>query len=163
MAHKNMAQHEFKLLAKHKHWNTLPSCTVPDETLTIKEIVDKHIRGQRIAEEMYRTPVYDEKPDLDNEDLSKVQDMDLFDKEVLKTANAEKIAEMQEKQKTFFKEKEKKKKRDDERASEQGGAQESGPDTSRARKFGGSEDEKEAKRTEHPKEPKKGSENGPPL
>lgn len=59
--------------------------TVPDETLTIRQIVEKHIRGVRVADALYRDPGYGfDDVDHDDLDLSKVRDMDLADKQELR-------------------------------------------------------------------------------
>lgn len=108
MAHKNLAWFEFKLKAEHKNFNTQPSQTVPDETLTVRQIMEKHVRHQRIADDLIRTPVYNDHDDFDAPDLEKVRDMDLFEREEFSNSNKEKIAEMQEKQKKSFLEKKKK-------------------------------------------------------
>lgn len=102
MARKNIAQDEFRLLPEHKEKTTGPSLTVPDETLSIKEIVEKHVRGQRIADQLMRTPIYDSGADFDSDDLEKVKQMDLVEQDEIYERNAEKIAEIKEKQKKLF-------------------------------------------------------------
>lgn len=102
MARRNIAQDEFRLLPEHKEKTTGPSLTVPDETLSIKEIVEKHVRGQRIADQLMRTPIYDSGADFDSDDLEKVKQMDLVDQDEIYERNAIKIAEIKEKQKKLF-------------------------------------------------------------
>lgn len=62
-------------------FNDLPSMTVPNEALTIKEIMQKHVSGMRILDELRKQPIYDSGASLDSEDIEKMQHMDLFDLE----------------------------------------------------------------------------------
>jgi len=54
--------------------------TVPDDALSIKQILAKHVNGMKIAEQLYRTPVYDSGADFDSPDLEEVQRMDMVDR-----------------------------------------------------------------------------------
>lgn len=110
MTHKNRPQHLWTLEERHKEHPQGESMTVPDETLTIKEIMKKHVRGMRMAEELMRTPVYDSGADFDSEDLEEVARMDIFEREQVLETHKEKIREAQEKQKKFLEERDKKKK-----------------------------------------------------
>lgn len=112
MVRKNINQDEFRLLPEHKEHPKGPSMTVPDETLSIKEIVAKHIRGQAIADQLMREPMYDSgivgddrDSDFDSEDLMKVRDMDLAEQDEIKLSHREKIEEFKEKHKVFSKNK----------------------------------------------------------
>lgn len=60
-----------------------PSETVPDDTLSIKQILAKHIRGMRIEAENWKTPLYDEGADLDSQDLESLTRLDLAEKHEL--------------------------------------------------------------------------------
>lgn len=147
MSNKLKFQHEFRLGPEHKDYKSgsIPSLTVPDETLTVKQIMQKHVRGQRIAEEMMKTPVFDDQADFDSHDLSKVEGMDLFEREELMEANKQKIADLKEKEKLFLeKQKKQKKAAEADRSSDQQGSAGDGP-SSRARKLSENDDEADAK------------------
>lgn len=60
---------------------TGPSQTLPNETMSVAEMLRKHIQGQRIPDTLYREPAYDSGASLDSEDLEKMKHMDLFEKE----------------------------------------------------------------------------------
>lgn len=56
--------------------NNLPSMTVPDQSMTIKEIMDKYTRG--IPVNAAKVPIYDEDddmPDLRTLDISEIADL----------------------------------------------------------------------------------------
>lgn len=114
---------DWRLKAEHCETPKGESMTVPDETLTIREIVEKHIRGQRIADTLMRTPVYNESSDFDDDDMEKLRDSDLYEQEEIKNLHKQKISDFKEKQKLFSKNKEKEKQgtRAREGASEDGG------------------------------------------
>jgi len=113
MAHKNIAWYEFRLRPEHKEKRVGESQTVPDETLTIQEIMKKHVRGQRIADELMRTPVYDSglsdygdsESDFAMEDLSKVEGLDIAEKDEIRESYKQKIEDYKEKEKSFLKKK----------------------------------------------------------
>jgi len=113
MARKNIAWYEFRLRPEHKEKRVGESQTVPDETLTIQEIMKKHVRGQRIADELMRTPVYDSglsdygdsESDFGMEDLSKVEGLDIAEKDEIRESYKQKIEEYKEKEKSFLKKK----------------------------------------------------------
>lgn len=71
-----------------------PSETVPDETMTVQEIIKKYVTNQRIDVGLKREGAYND-GDFDDMDMEKVNDMDLFEKEELltdlKRSNQEKI------------------------------------------------------------------------
>lgn len=60
--------------------------TVPDDTLTIKQILAKHVRGMEIAETEFKTPVWNGDDDYDSPDLEAVNRMDLAEKHEFKEA-----------------------------------------------------------------------------
>lgn len=89
--------------------STEPSMTVPDETISIREIVERFIRTGRTDERLERAEGgYMDEPDFDSPDLEKLRDSDLFDKEEYKTELALKNLEETEKHKQAFLEKQKK-------------------------------------------------------
>lgn len=100
---KNINWEDFVLLPEHcEDYTGQESMTVPDETLTIRQIVDKHIRGQEIADELMRTPVNIDDQDFDDEDLEKVEQMDLADRENLKLLLQNSNEEKKKTLKSFF-------------------------------------------------------------
>jgi len=162
MARKNISQDEFKLLPEHKEHPCGVSLTVPDETLSIKQIVDKHVRGQEIADQLMRQPLYDSgiygddrDSDFDSEDLEKVVQMDLAEKDELKASNKQKIADMQAKQKLFLEEKKKKQKAADEGTRGDRGSSGDERPTPRAREFSRNDDEDDAQQSRPKNEQKK--------
>lgn len=116
----NPLKRDWKLKPEYCETPVGESLTVPDETLTIREIVEKHVRGQRIADTLMRTPVYNESADFDDEDIEKLRDSDLYEREEIKQMHKQKIEDFKEKQKNFFSEKQKKEKKGT-RASEGAG------------------------------------------
>lgn len=73
--------HTFVLLDSHcESFVGHVSKTVPDETYTLREIVQRFRRGQPTDPGMMREGTYDPDPSHDNPDLEKVHGMDLYDK-----------------------------------------------------------------------------------
>lgn len=77
--------------------------TQPDETLTIKEIMLKHVKGMAIADSLARTPIWPEgKVTHDSIDMEALQRMDLADRSdflrELKESNEEKLKNLQAEQ-----------------------------------------------------------------
>jgi len=75
----------FVLLPKHQETPQGGSCTVPDQALTIREIMAKHVRGMRIADELEKQPLYnlDETrgdTDFDSPDLEALGRMDMSER-----------------------------------------------------------------------------------
>lgn len=61
-----------------KEWNDEPSLFEPDQTMSIREIMERYARGLPIADGMYKNPVYldeEEFPDLRKFDLAEVEEM----------------------------------------------------------------------------------------
>lgn len=54
--------------------------TVPDDALTIRDILKKHLAGMKIAENEMRTPIYDSGVSHESEDLESINRMDLSEK-----------------------------------------------------------------------------------
>lgn len=92
------------------------SLTVPDETYTIREIVERFVRGNEIDESFLRSESEDSGADFDSEDLEKVSGMDLFDREELLQETKSKI----ESSKVFLEKQKKAKERASLRASDEG-------------------------------------------
>jgi len=72
--------------------NKEPSLFEPDQTMSIREIMERFARGLPIAEGMSKNPVY-----LDEEELPDLRKMDLADQEEYLRENAEKISELRQK------------------------------------------------------------------
>lgn len=91
---------------KHEHMETVlgKSETVPDDTMSIKEIVERYTRGQRIPDNMMRSTINDPNADFDSYDLEEVARQDIADRHELKTELDAKIEE----HKTFLKEQKRK-------------------------------------------------------
>lgn len=69
---------------EHGEINNLPSMTIPDEALTVTEILERHTRG--IPFQAGRVPIYDgdePKPDLKKMDISEIHDMIKANNEVI--------------------------------------------------------------------------------
>lgn len=81
------------LFPKHGEVNNKPSLTLPDQSLTVKQMLDRQSKGLPYnvvtAEPMYYGE--DEMPDLKKMDLSEIQDMREFIQEKIKTAQAEAV------------------------------------------------------------------------
>jgi hypothetical protein len=75
-------------LPKQREHNTMPSMTVPDQTMSIKEIFRRFAQGLPI--EGQKVPVYDD------EYIPDVTKMDLADVQRLREENADYIKSMQE-------------------------------------------------------------------
>lgn len=58
--------------------NNLPSLTIPNETYTIRELLEKHTRG--VMPDIAMEGTYgEEEPDFDSPDLNQIHQMDLYD------------------------------------------------------------------------------------
>lgn len=93
----NIAHHQFRLKPEHMEHPTGVSMTVPDETLTIRQILEKHVRGMKIAEELYKQPMYDSGADFDSEDLESVSRIDLFERELMAERQKENVKVLKDK------------------------------------------------------------------
>lgn len=77
-----------------------PSETVPDDCLTIQEIMKRHVNGMNQST-LHRTPTgYLEEPDYDDDDLSELSRADLFDREEYAHKHRQIIAEHEKMQET---------------------------------------------------------------
>lgn len=81
MLEKLNTQRRFILLDKHMETPKGISCTVPAETMTIREILTKFSRGQRIDATMRRDGKFEENSDFDSEDLEAAGRLDLTDRD----------------------------------------------------------------------------------
>lgn len=75
-----ISQLDFVLFPKYKEKNVGISMTVPDESMTIREIMKKHVSGMRIADSLQRQGYYEEDVDHDSPDMEKVKNQDIFDR-----------------------------------------------------------------------------------
>lgn len=73
--------------------------TVPDESMTIREIMRKHVTGMKIVESMYREGYYEDTDDFDSPDLQSINRLDLAEKDELREANKRKVEDLTQKQK----------------------------------------------------------------
>lgn len=81
----NITRKNFKLLPHHYDDAKAPaeraSKTVPNEAMSIKEILTRYVKGLPITGVNKREPMFDPNPDHDNMDLEKVGQADLFERE----------------------------------------------------------------------------------
>lgn len=73
-------QRDYEMLPHHFETIDGVSMTVPDESMSIQEIMAKHVRGIDMTA-MFRQPAYDSAASFDSEDIEKIQHEDLFEKE----------------------------------------------------------------------------------
>lgn len=67
-----------RLFPKNYEVNDLPSMTVPDQSMTVREMIDRHVRG--IPFEAGKVPVYNGDDDFfDGQDFSKMELTDRMD------------------------------------------------------------------------------------
>lgn len=104
----------------------LPSLTVPDETLSVRQILEKHMRGQKIKEQLYRTPVFNDTEDFDSPDMEKVKTMDLTEKEELKNNLSYQISELESKKSEIEARRKQKKQAPDKPKDDKGTAKDDG-------------------------------------
>lgn len=90
MKKKLVNAHEFQLLPEHmEKKSTLPSMTVPDESYTPRELLEKFSRN--IDPGVTRRPTYDDGVNLDSPDLEKLRDSDLVDREEFRNSLTQEI------------------------------------------------------------------------
>ncbi|QCS36951.1 hypothetical protein [Tortoise microvirus 32] len=77
-----------KEFPKNYEVNTQPSQTIPDQTMSVREIMDRYARGLPIS--AGKVPIYD-----GDEDLPDFKKMDLSEQQELLRANAEHIERLQ--------------------------------------------------------------------
>lgn len=83
-------QYNAKEFPKNYEKNTLPSCTIPDQTMSIKTILDRFSKGLPVAGQ--RVPMYDE-----HNDLPDPRTLDLADRQVYKEMFQEELNQIQNK------------------------------------------------------------------
>lgn len=84
------------VLEPHEMETTVgPSLTVPEDSMSIKEIMQRHIRGMQIKSELRRPGGFADTEDFDALDLEEVNRMDIFDRETVKQKLADDIAAKQ--------------------------------------------------------------------
>lgn len=66
--------------------------TVPDESLTVRQILDRYSRGLPTGS---RQPTFDSEATLDSEDLEKIKTMDLYEQEEYRTALANRALDLE--------------------------------------------------------------------
>lgn len=57
------------------------SQTVPDEAMSIRQIMTKFVRGMQVPEELYRESAYDSGASFDSQDLEAIGRMDLAERD----------------------------------------------------------------------------------
>jgi len=72
--------------------NNLPSATVPDQTMSLRELISRYARGLPING--VKVPIYDEHPEDD--DLPDPRTLDLAEREELALQYAEELANLKE-------------------------------------------------------------------
>lgn len=81
----------FKLLPEHQETIKGVSETVPSETMSIREIITKFTRGQRVDAEMRRDGKYEENSHFDSEDLEAASRLQFSDRDEVAERFREKI------------------------------------------------------------------------
>lgn len=92
-------RHTFRLKPEHTEQVSKKdrvSQTVPDETMSLREILNKFVRNQQAMDELYRPASgYQDEPDHDSPDLQALSNLDPMEKadyaRDLKTQNLEKV------------------------------------------------------------------------
>lgn len=56
------------------------SMTVPDETMSIKQLLERFMNGQRVPDNLFRDGGFDSGSSFDSDDLEKVRDSDLVER-----------------------------------------------------------------------------------
>lgn len=75
------AGRKWKLMEHHVSHLDPISMTVPDESMSLQEILRKHTSGMNTVETNYREGQYNDEDDFDAPDLEKLRDMDIHDRE----------------------------------------------------------------------------------
>lgn len=71
----------FKLLDSFKETPVGVTLTVPDETMSVRELLERFISGQRIPDNLFRNGVYDESADFDTDDVEKLRGADFAEQD----------------------------------------------------------------------------------
>lgn len=90
-----MNQLTFKLKPEHMETFVGKSQTVPDETLTMREIITRFSRTGQVDSRLDRRGVYTDNPSYDSPDMEELSKMDIYERQEvaaeMKQANQEKI------------------------------------------------------------------------
>lgn len=90
---KALTHGNFKLLASHCETPVGVSLTVPDECMSVQELLDRFINGQRIPDNLFRNGVFDDESGFDSDDVEKLRHADLAERdEVVERLKGEIIA-----------------------------------------------------------------------
>lgn len=113
----------FRLLQEHMEKPTGPGVTVPDDTMSLKEILERYTRDAGYLDAMKRrsggSDVFEDKPDFDSEDVEKLAHLDPVEVDERGNRLAEAIQEgvARRKAELLDKEVKRKQKRDQAKAS----------------------------------------------
>lgn len=77
------------------------SMTVPDETMSIQELLERFMNGQRVPDNLFREGGFDSGSSFDSDDLEKVRDLDLVERGEVAAGRR---VELKRKQKVFDRE-----------------------------------------------------------
>lgn len=89
---KFQTQYNRKDFPRRHEINTLPSATIPDQTMTIKQIMDRYARGLPL--EGVKVPIYEG----EDSDLPDPKTLDLAERQELKEQYQEELQELKEKE-----------------------------------------------------------------
>lgn len=79
--------------------NLLPSETIPDETMTIKQLLERHMRGQKMDETLQRKGYFADNEDFDAPDFEAEAKKDIYDQHEQKQKLEEEILLFKQSQK----------------------------------------------------------------
>lgn len=95
-------------------WNSGISETVPNEAMTMRDIITKFSRTGQVDGRMQRKEVNSENPSFDDHDMEELQRMDLYDRQELaaqiRAERESKLEQLKQNQKIFEEEKQQKEK-----------------------------------------------------
>lgn len=80
MKQKIVLSRDFKLKPEHKEKNTLPSVTVPNESYTIQEIMERFVKGAPVNVKHKEAVFAKEDADFDSHDLEKIHQGDIVER-----------------------------------------------------------------------------------
>lgn len=84
----------FELLPEHKETPGGVSLTVPNQSVSLAELLRRHQAG--IAPDVSQQPFYEENSSFDSADYTKINSLDLYEKEEIKQALNTNINQMKE-------------------------------------------------------------------
>lgn len=79
--------------------NDAPSETLPNESLSLRELLVRYAKGIPMDAKTMRNPIYDPEPSLDGEDMEKMKHADLYEKEEYMNSLGASLAERHAKDK----------------------------------------------------------------